>query len=50
MASSTITRNVLTIVGWKDNKSVYVVSNCGSSEPISTVHRWNKDTQTKIAN
>ena len=39
MDRRTITGNELTMVGWKDNKSVYVASNCGLSEPISTVQR-----------
>ena len=45
----TATRNELTIVGWKDNKSVYVASNCDSNESVSTLQGWNKDTQAKIA-
>ena len=39
----------LTIVGWKDNKSVYVASNCDSVEPMSSVQRWNKETKGKIS-
>lgn len=31
--------NELTIVRWKDNKSMYAASNCDSSEPISIVQR-----------
>ena len=41
--------NELTIVRWKDNKSMYAASNCDSSEPISIVQRWSKGTQAKIA-
>ena len=49
MDHRTATGNELTIVGWKDNKSVYVASNCGSNESMSTLQGWNKDTQAKIA-
>ena len=46
----TITGNELTIVRWRYKKSVYVVSNYDSSEPMSlTVQRWNKDNQNRIA-
>ena len=30
----TTTGNEISIVGWKDNKSAYVASNCDSSEPM----------------
>ena len=49
MDRRTATGNELTIVGWKDNKSVYVASNCDSNESMSTLQGWNKDTQAKIA-
>ena len=49
MDRRTTTGNELIIVGWKDNKSVYVATNSESSEPMSTVQRWKKDTQAKIA-
>ena len=49
MDGRTATGNELTIVGWKDNKSVYVASNCRSNESMSTLQGWNKDTQAKIA-
>ena len=39
----------MTIVGWKDNKSVRVASNCDSIEPISSVQRWNKETRCKVS-
>ena len=48
MDRRTTTGNELIIVGWKDYKSVYVASNSESSEPMSTVQRWKKDTQAKI--
>ena len=48
MDRRTTTGNELTIVGWKYKKSLYVTSNCDSSEPMSpAVQRWNKDTQAK---
>jgi len=37
----------LTVVAWKDNKSVYVASNCDSVQPLSQVQRWNKENKRK---
>ena len=42
------TGNGLTIVGRKDKKSVYLASNCDSSELMSTGQTWNKDTEGQI--
>jgi Transposase IS4 len=41
-------RNSLTIVGWNDNRSVYVTSNAVGSEPKATVSRWCRKTSTRI--
>ena len=49
MDRRTTTGNELTLVGWKDNKSLYVALDCDSSELMPVKQRWNKDTQTKIA-
>ena len=39
MDTRTTIENEPNIVGWKDNKSVYVLSNCNSREPISIVQQ-----------
>ena len=38
----------LIVVGWKDNKSVYLASNCDSVNPVSSVERWNRVVQAKV--
>lgn len=40
--------NSLTIVGWNDNRSVYVVSNAIGSQPTVKVSRWCRKTNTRI--
>jgi len=32
----------ITVIGWNDNRAVYIASNCLSSQPSKTVRRWNK--------
>jgi hypothetical protein len=40
--------NSLTVVGWNDNRSVYVASNALGSQPTVKVSRWCRKTSTKI--
>ena len=32
----------ITVVGWNDNRAVYIASNCLSSKPTRNVQRWSK--------
>ena len=38
----------LIVVGWKDNKSVYLASNCDSVNPVSSAERWNRVVEAKV--
>ena len=36
-------------VAWKDNKSVYVASNCDRIKPLPQVQQWNRQKQANVA-
>ena len=40
--------NTVTVVGWKDNKVVYLVSNCEKKTPQTKVERYCRDSKAKI--
>lgn len=41
-------KNSLTVVGWNDNRSVYVASNVLGSQPTAKVSRWCRKTSSRI--
>ena len=40
--------NSLTVVGWHDNKAVYMASNVYDVLPVSSVSRWSRADNSKI--
>ena len=40
--------NIVTIVGWNDNRCVYVTSNTSGAQPTATVSRWCRKSNTRI--
>ena len=44
----TTTDNSVTLVGWNDNRPVYIASNVFSSLPLKSVRRWDKDSKQFI--
>ncbi len=44
----TVSDGSLTVVGWNDNRPVYVASNCEQSNPLSDVSRWSSAEKKKI--
>jgi len=44
----TDSQGVMTVVGWNDNRSVYVTSNVVGVQPTSTVSRWCRKTNSRI--
>ena len=42
-------QNTLTVVGWNDNRCVFVVLNCLSAAPTSTVSRYCRKENKKIS-
>ena len=48
MDRRTTTGNELTIVRWKDSKSVCIASNCDSSEPMSQLYKDGKKKTPRI--
>ena len=41
-------RSSVTVVGWNDNRSVYVASNTAGAQPTATVSRWCRKTSSRI--
>jgi len=44
----TDSQGVLTVVGWNDNRSVYLTSNVVGAQPTSTASRWCRKTNSRI--
>jgi hypothetical protein len=41
--------NTVTVVGWNDNRSVYVASNSVGSQPTTPISRWCRKTAARIS-
>ena len=49
MTQETAADNLVTVVGWKDNKALYFTSNCEGRSPEATVKRYSNVVKKRIA-